>query len=142
MTLVEVVVAATLMAVVLTGSLLVYERALRDWVWTDQYADVLDNLQIGVDRIVGEARKAASVTVEGEGRTLALTKGGDTIKYTYDAVHRELERESQPVTTRVITAVNFSADVAYPTLVTIELSGRGPRTREVSVRTKVYAGAR
>jgi Tfp pilus assembly protein PilW len=141
LTLIEAVIAATLMAVVLCGSLLLYERGVRDWLWTEEYTEVVDNLRIAADKVASEARgaKASSVVILDEGKTLGFEDSttSTAVYYRFDETDGELERNYQPVTTGVITGVYFSQP--GPGVVKIELRGRGVKTGEVSVRTMVYA---
>lgn len=139
LTLIEVIIAATLMTLVVCGALLLYEREMRSWVWTEQYSDVVDNLRIAVDKVAYDVRGATSIAVYDGGQTLGLINSESSVRYTYDAVGGELARNGAPVTTGVITAVDFSQP--NPWLVKIELWGKGRETGEVSVRTAVYARA-
>ncbi|MDI6631099.1 MAG: hypothetical protein QME13_01575, partial [Thermoanaerobacteraceae bacterium] len=131
LTLVEAVIAATLMAVVLCGSLLLYERGVRDWLWTEEYTEVVDNLRIAADKVASEVRgaKANSVVILDEGKTLGFEDSATStaVYYRFDETHGELERKAgdgffQPVTTGVITGVYFSQ--LSTGVVKIELNGK------------------
>lgn len=145
LTLVEALIAATLMAVVLCASLLLYARGVRDWLWTEEYTEVVDNLRIAADKVASEVRgaKASSVVVLDEGKTLSFEDSAGTAVYSYrfDEAEGELERGVggvfQPVTTGVMTGVYFSQPNTG--VVKIELKGKGSKTGEVSVLTIVYA---
>lgn len=145
LTLVEVVIAATLIAVVLCASLLLYERGVRDWLWTEEYTEVVDNLRIAADKVVYDVRgaKASSLVISDEGKTLGFEDSATStlVYYHFDEIEGELERKVgagsyQPVTTGVITDVCFSRPSMAA--VKIELTGKGARTGEVSVQTVVY----
>jgi Tfp pilus assembly protein PilW len=147
LTLVEVIVAATLLTIVVCGALLLYEQGVRSWVWTEQQTDVVDNLRIALDKIVYDLREASDISVPGEGEenveVLTFFYPPDSTDVTYDVQDKKLRRNDQPVTTPVITAVYFSRNASNPALVKIELIGKadkvGVKTGEVSVRTAVYA---
>lgn len=142
-TIVEAVVAATLMAMLFTGGYYLYQRSLEDWYWTDRQAEVQDNLRIGVEKIVYDVRLATSITeppTDGkQGTVLTIYQGANDITYYRDGTG-ELQRGDQPVTTGVVTAVNFSRTELN--LVNITISGRSPENPElpvITVRTAAYA---
>ncbi|MEW6574408.1 MAG: hypothetical protein AB1374_12345 [Bacillota bacterium] len=140
-TLIEAIVAATLLTIVVCGALLLYERGVRSWVWTEQNAEVVDNLRIAVDKVAYDVRMAAQIVEPVVGVTdvpvlIVYDAYGRRVKYERDTTG-ELERNSDPVTTPVITAVYFSRP--SEALVKIELRGKERGTTEVSVRTAAYA---
>jgi prepilin-type N-terminal cleavage/methylation domain-containing protein len=141
-TLVEVLVAATLMAMVMLGTLLLYGQGIRDWIWCEHYAEVLENLRLGVESMVYDLQGATDITVYDGGLRLAFMTGNGLVEYQYDDDENELEKKYHgPLTTGVITSARFSVDPVFPTLVQIQLTGKSsPVTREITVRTKVYAG--
>lgn len=144
LTLVEALAAATLMSLIIIGSLLLYERGVRTWSWTEQEAEVVDNLRIAVDKIVYELRGATDIMnpeVGPSGGTLLEFKDASEATVKYYLHNKALRRNenNQPVTTEVVTAVYFSRDAPRPALVRIELWGKGQGTHEVSVRTMAYA---
>jgi Tfp pilus assembly protein PilW len=161
LTLVEAVIAATLMAVVLCGSLLLYERGVRDWLWTEEYTEVVDNLRIAADKMASEVRGATEVGEPNVGETKKErlifdrpSREPDVVRetITYEIVSNVLRwgirREysdgrtttsTNPVTTAVIEVVYFSRPSTA--VVEIELIGNAPKTSPVSVRTVVYARA-
>lgn len=149
LTLIEVIVAATLLTIVVCGVLLLYERGVRNWVWTEQNTEVVDNLRIAVDKIVYDVRGARDIVLpEADGRpgsvlTIAYDDDGRILTYKRDA-DGELEQSVQytnyrPLTTGVLESVCFRREASNPALVRIELVGKGRGTTEVSVRTAVYA---
>jgi type II secretory pathway component PulJ len=147
LTLVEVLIASVLMTLVIFASFLLYERGVKDWLWTEQETEVVDNLRIAVAKVTYDVRGATTITVpavyESDVASLALVNSnGQTVVYQYDAAAQELERSVaggtyQPVTSGVVTAVYFSRPA--PALVQVLLKGKGVQTSEVSVRTAVYA---
>lgn len=138
-TLLEALIAATLLSLIIIGSLLLYERGVRTWCWTEQEAEVVDNLRIAVDRMVRDVRGARSIEVPSVSETSERLEfksvSGKTVKYYLK--NGVIRLNSQPVTTGVITAVYFSRPSTA--LVKIELRGKGRGTDEVSVRTAAYA---
>lgn len=146
LTLVEAMVAAALMALIILGSFLLYERGALNWVWTDQETEVVDNLRIALNKVATEVRGASlgSIVIpDPENLRFQDSESGATIWYRFDRKDRELERGVgpkflfQPVTTGVITAVYFSRDPVNPEMIRLALKGKGPRTGEVSVQTAV-----
>lgn len=141
LTLIEAIVAATLMTLIVCGALLLYEQGVQSWVWTEQNTEVVDNLRIAVDKVAYDVRMAAQIVEPVVGVTdvpvlIVYDAYGCGVKYERDTTG-ELERNSDPVTTPVITAVYFSRP--SESLVKIELRGKERGTTEVSVRTAVYA---
>ncbi|HIE12601.1 MAG TPA: hypothetical protein EYP63_04110 [Desulfotomaculum sp.] len=155
LTLLEVLVAATLMSLIIVGSLLLFDQGVRAWCWTEQEAEVVDNLCIALDRMVYDVRVAREVYFPDEGETIEVSNGTGTnpvlgigvpsvgmvyYEVEYDGGMAELEREvnggaNRPVTTRMVTQVWVSRP--SEALVKIELRGKGG----VSVRTAAYARA-
>lgn len=156
LTLIEAIVAATLLTIVVCGALLLYERGVRSWVWTEQNAEVVDNLRIAVDKVAYDVRGARDILLpEADGqRSSVLTIVYDIdgpiqriLTYKRDA-DGELERSVQytnyePLTTDVLESVYFWREVSKPALVRVELVGKGQKTgvktTEISVRTAAYA---
>lgn len=146
--LLEVIIAATLLTMVIFGCFLLYERGVNDWFWTEEYTDTMDNLRIAVDRIVYEVREASDITMPGigaAGDTLTfIDSTGRTITYYFDGDDYELERVTTTVTEKVynqvasrISGLNFYRP-NYAT-VNIEIKAKAPKTEEISVRTSAYA---
>ena len=158
LTLLEALVAAMLLSLIIMGSLLLFERGVRTWCWTEQEAEVVDNLRIAVDRVVYSVRREATkitypdpgvenettLTFERQSAEPNVVKETVTYRVADQQLKQVICREWKtdppgttqsvnPVTTDVVEAVYFSRP--EPALVKIQLSGKGG----VSVRTAAYA---
>uniref|UniRef100_A0A7C1F348 Prepilin-type N-terminal cleavage/methylation domain-containing protein n=1 Tax=Ammonifex degensii TaxID=42838 RepID=A0A7C1F348_9THEO len=160
LTLVEVIIAATLTTLILCGAFLLYERGVRDWAWTEQQTDVVDNLRVAAERVASELREARGIDLPDEESPttdyLQFTNGsGQTVIYRFDSVQGELERSVnggvyQPIASRIKEVKFFrltetvededgNMDVVAKPVVEIKLTGKGRKGNEVTVRTAACA---
>ncbi|MEW6447050.1 MAG: prepilin-type N-terminal cleavage/methylation domain-containing protein [Bacillota bacterium] len=150
-TLLEVIIAATLFTVVVLGYFLLLDRGVKDWFWTEEYTDALDNLRIGVDKMAGEVREASAIIkpvwgVPDNNLTLLDSTGENRVRYYVDS-ENELQREqirlvdnkkSVSVVASRISSLSFSREPNSATI-KIVIKAKAPKSEEISVQTSVYA---
>ena len=152
-TLVEIMVAMTIFAFVVTGILLLYVNGYRSYAGTSRKIEVQENLRYALSWMARDIRQAVQLEVydaagrsANAGPTMRLTlSGGNQITYQYDAVQREVETRRSAVDTPKpiasnVTALQFTRDV-HGRSVSITITGERWDTGPITMRTRVHLRA-
>ena len=148
-TLVEIMVAMTIFAFVLTGILLLYVNGYRSYAGTSRRIEVQENLRYALSWMARDIRQASSVQVLGSDSICLNIPGREPITYQYDGFHQEVETTRSAVDTPKPIASNVTALVFVPQStpdgrirsVTITITGERWDTGPITMRTRVYLRA-
>ncbi len=152
-TLVEIMVAMTIFAFVLTGILLLYVNGYRSYAGTNRRIEVQENLRYAMSWMARDIRQARELAVYGPdgnpadvGPTISFTlPDGKEVTYQYDAVQREVETKRSggdtphPIASNV-SGLEFRRDPARRT-VTITITGEKWNTGPITIHTQVHLRA-
>lgn len=152
-TLVEIMVAMTIFAFVLTGILLLYANGYRSYAGTNRRIEVQENLRYALSWMGRDIRQAVRLDVYGAdgnpadvGPTIRFTlPDGKEVTYQYDAAQREVETKRSAVDTphpiaSNVSGLEFRRDPAGRT-VTITITGEQWNTGPVTIHTQVHLRA-
>jgi type II secretory pathway pseudopilin PulG len=103
-TLIEIVIALTLFIIILGGVSAILFSGLDSWTRGEEQIDVVQNMRIGLDKMVREIREAVDITSSGDtyiqftvpivdDNSLDFTGSVKSIGYQYDSADQELERK-------------------------------------------------
>lgn len=144
--LLEVVIAMTLLGIVLLAGSQFLFSGLKSWIHGEEQIDVVQNLRAGMDLMTREIRAASKVKTAGNSYIVVTLIKADSstveVRYRHDNAGQELEREEgndgfQPVSSRV-SGLTFSYDSGNPIKwVGITMTGRRADGHEVTLKSKV-----
>jgi len=144
-TLLEVVIAMTLLSIVLLAGNQLLFSGLKSWIHGEEQIDVVQNMRTGMDFMTREIRSAKEVkTADSKYIVITMTKTDLStvdVRYQYDSIDKELERKEgssspQPVSSR-ISDVTFSYDSGNPIKwVGITMKGKRKDGHEISIKSK------
>lgn len=148
-TLVEIMVAMTIFAFVLTGILLLYANGYRSYAGTSRRIEVQENLRYALSWMARDIRQASSVEVLGSDAICLTIPGGEPITYQYDSLQREVETKRSAVDIPKPIASNVTALGFTPHFtpdggirsITITITGERWGTGPITMRTRVYLRA-
>ncbi|MGQ9531240.1 MAG: PilW family protein [Desulfotomaculales bacterium] len=152
-TLVEIMVAMTIFAFVLTGILLLYVNGYRSYAGTSRRIEVQENLRYALSWMARDIRQAVALDVYGSdgnpakvGPTIRFVlPDGKKVTYQYDAVQREVETKRSagdtphPIASNV-SGLQFTWALGRR-IVTISITGEQWNTGPITVRTQVHLRA-
>ncbi|MEL7567492.1 MAG: prepilin-type N-terminal cleavage/methylation domain-containing protein [Dehalobacterium sp.] len=145
-TLLEVVIAMSLLSIVLLAGNQLLFSGLKSWIHGEEQIDVVQNMRVGMDLMTREIRSATGVkTANSNYIIITMTKTDLStvdVCYQYDSINKELERKEgssspQPVSSR-ISGVTFSYDSGNPIKwVDITMKGQRKDGHETTIKSKV-----
>lgn len=145
-TLLEVVIAMTLLSIVLLAGNQLLFSGLKSWIHGEEQIDVVQNMRVGMDFMTREIRSATGVKTANSSYIIITVLNYDfstgDVRYQYDNVDKELERKEgssspQPVSSR-ISGLTFSYDSGNPIKwVGIEMKGKRKDGHEITMKSKV-----
>jgi type II secretory pathway pseudopilin PulG len=151
-TLIEIVIALTLFIIILGGVSAILFSGLDSWTHGEEQIDVVQNMRIGLDKMVREIREAVDITSSGDtyiqftvpivdDNSLDFTGSVKSMGYQYDSADQELERKvvgstPQPVASR-IKNITFSYSGTPTKIVNITMVGVSKDGQEITMESKV-----
>jgi len=138
---IEISISLMLLVLVLGGTYRLLISGIRSWDHGNEQMEVVENMRIALDYMTREIRAAAAVTDGGSNYIVikvpnAAFSSQNTVRYALDGEDQELERNSQPVASR-IKDLSFSYTGSPIRAVKITLVGVRKDGREVTMNSKV-----
>lgn len=116
--LIEVLVAMTLLSIVLLVAYNLLFSGMKSWIYGEDQIDVVQNMRVGMDSMTREIRSANEINENKSNEKEIVFTAPDTtfsavkeVRYRYDSKDKELERKDinnfQPISSR-ISNIEFS----------------------------------
>ncbi|NSW84206.1 MAG: prepilin-type N-terminal cleavage/methylation domain-containing protein [Syntrophothermus sp.] len=147
-TLIEALVALTIMAIVVTAASLLYVSGYRQYARENDRIEVQENLRIAMARMAAKIRQAkpdsVNITDAGSHIEFTLSFSGESTGYRLDALDKEIEEKFQgkdgtawlPIASN-ITGLLFKYDAAAG-MVAVTVTGERGKSGSVSLTTEVH----
>ncbi len=144
-TLVEVLVAFTILGFVLAGTLHIYQQTQLAWRKIEQKNDVLHSLRIALDRMACELRHAKSLGNDCSTDTLVFTNEKDeTIRYNLNqgTVYRKAGTASPVPLANNVTGLLFTylpggSKIPGRKVVQFEITASAPKTEPIIMNSSI-----
>lgn len=146
-TLIELVLALTLSGLLMTALSGLLFSGFRSWTFGVEQMDTIGNMRIAMDRITTEIRNAVEISVpenpeEPADRIVMKVptgglNGSVNVQYRYDPVGKEIERNFQPVASKIKAMTVSFHD--YPPEIKITISGIRKDGKIISIQSKATA---
>lgn len=148
-TLIELVVALTLSSLVMTAVSGLLFSGFRSWTFGVEQMDTVQNMRIAMDRITREIRNAVEITVpqnpeEPADRIVMKVSNGSlngsvTVQYRYDQPGKEIERNFQPVASKIESMTVLFHN--YPPEIKITINGIRKDGKIISIESQATTRA-
>jgi len=137
LSLVEVMIAGALLAIVVMLTVMAYTGSANTWLAIDDRLDLNQTTRRAVNRIAQEARMAKVVTVIGSNQVNLLSLDGEIVTYRFDSSTNEILRNDQLLAPAVKTfAVELEGVGQNVLRVEIE-TAKGSQTYRIEQRVKL-----
>lgn len=136
-TLVEVMVAFIIFALLTTAVLFLFREGYRSYFQELDRQKVEADLRRALDRMslrIREAEKVEYLDPQDPSAGIKVRLPKKEYTYTYNSLRKELQENGQPVTGPVVTGANFNV---WGSAVSVELKGEKGNSGEVKLSTQV-----